>query len=141
MPYRNVHPSFAARSWTCWLLAGRWRLCQLILVCRTRPFTTGDARTLSTAAWSRSDVFGEGGTESRSSSDHRTGDRAGRDPTSQRTAESPGGVRRGRYEAIRVMRDEGQRSGVRAVYWAGRNPGSTGGGPAHRRLGRSATLG
>ena len=30
MPYRNVHLSSAARSWTCWLLAGRLRLCQLI---------------------------------------------------------------------------------------------------------------
>ena len=38
MPYRYP-PEFrvsAARSWTCWLLEGRWRLCQLILECRSR---------------------------------------------------------------------------------------------------------
>ena len=41
-----------------------------------------------------------------------SGDRAGRDPTSQRAAGSPGGDRRGRFEAIQTMRDEGLRSGV-----------------------------
>ena len=39
MPYRNVRLSSAERFWTCWLLAGRWRLCLLILVCRIRRST------------------------------------------------------------------------------------------------------
>jgi len=41
-----------------------------------------------------------------------SGDRACGDPTSQRVAESAGGDRRGRFEAIQTMRDEGQRSEV-----------------------------
>ena len=32
------------------LLADRWRLCQLILMCRTKRCTTGYAKTLSTGA-------------------------------------------------------------------------------------------
>ena len=31
MPYRYP-PESAEGFWTCWLLAGRWRLCLLILV-------------------------------------------------------------------------------------------------------------
>ena len=46
-------PGSAARSWICLLLVGRWRLCQLILVCRTRRSTTGDAKTPLAGAWSR----------------------------------------------------------------------------------------
>ena len=49
----------------------------------------------------------KGGTASRSSSNCRAGDRVGRDPTSERVAESPGGDRKRRYEAIQTMKDEG----------------------------------
>ena len=45
----DVRRSSAASSWIRWLLAGRWRLCQLISVCRTGP-STGTARTLLTEA-------------------------------------------------------------------------------------------
>ena len=44
----DIHQSSVARSWTCRLPAGRWRPQQVIVVCRTRPSTTGDAKTLWT---------------------------------------------------------------------------------------------
>ncbi len=43
----DIHPSSAARSWTCWLPEGRWRSCLLILVCRTRLFAYAISRSAS----------------------------------------------------------------------------------------------
>lgn len=47
MPYRYP-PEFRRKVLDLLPPAGRWRLCQLISVCRTKPFITGAARTLST---------------------------------------------------------------------------------------------
>ena len=55
-----------------------------------------------------SHIFGEGRTESRPPADHRAGDGARCDQARQRAAEDPGGVPKGRFEAIQTMRSEGR---------------------------------